>query len=88
MSCCLSLADETPLLKDADYDEEGYGPTAVRRAYMVPPEKLLEAEEKLLFIPPLVAGEFIMLHSLRLLFVHRSGEVCVRGDHRDNRNEA
>ncbi|KAL8612721.1 hypothetical protein ACOMHN_025372 [Nucella lapillus] len=47
--------DKKPLLDDADYDEEGYGPTAVRRADVTPPDKLLEAEEKLLFIPPLIA---------------------------------
>ena len=89
MRLCVILsfhADKTPLLKDTDYDEEGYGPTAVRRAYMMPPDKLLEAEEKLLFIPALVAGEFIMQDSLRLLFVHRS--TSMRGDHGGNRNEA
>ena len=53
-------ADEKQLLDDADYDEEGYGPTAVRRADMAPLDKLLEAEQKLLFFPPLVAGKFMV----------------------------
>lgn len=48
VSFCFS--DEKSLLGD-EYDEEGFGPTAVRKADVIPTEKLMEAEAKLLFIP-------------------------------------
>ncbi|KAK7488454.1 hypothetical protein BaRGS_00020239, partial [Batillaria attramentaria] len=47
--------DKQPLLDDIGYDEEGYGLTAVRKAELVRPDKLKEADEKLLFVPALLA---------------------------------
>lgn len=52
----LGFADKQCLLTDIEYDEEGYGPVAIRRSETVQPEKLQEAEKKILFIPSFTTG--------------------------------
>ena len=51
-----SKLDKKPLLEDEDFDEEGYGPTAIRHVEILSPDTVKEAECRLLFVPSLLAG--------------------------------
>lgn len=43
--------EESKLLADEDYTEEGYGPVAIRKAQLIDSVKVQKAEQEMLFYP-------------------------------------
>lgn len=57
MFIIIYIAEELKLLEDDDYTEEGYGLIAVRKAFMMDPAKVTQAEQEMLYHPSTAASK-------------------------------